>query len=55
MYVDVVASQSSVVFWDTLYIPLQTGAHHILAYVHSPPMQMHREISEVTGLKFAQF
>jgi len=32
--------------------PLKTSAQRILAYLHSPPMQMSHKISRVMGPKF---
>jgi len=34
---------------------VKTSAQHILAYVQSPPMQMHLEISGITEPKFIKF
>jgi len=35
--------------------PLKTSAQYILAYVHSPPVQMSQKISGLTGPKFTIF
>jgi len=35
--------------------PLKTSTQRIVAYVNSPPMQMHHNISWITGPKFTKF